>query len=288
MSIQSFGPSPATRYPALLGQPAATGGAAPVAQQPAYAPTTYVPTTAPAQAASFGQPIGAPVKAASTDYNWNYAHPRDHIFDHPYDGWAMNRGLMKLGGVGFWTRFSVTRSIASMITKIPQERLHALQVRHQFMKVPGMKPDFARLLQAAYANKTGGQMPLAHKAPLAWLGQFGAPGDVNDWVLRGPFLLELHAMSVQFAMQTFYKPEVPGNRELASIAQGAMMVAPPGYGGVPGYGGQPQYPGQVPGGYPQPGYGGYPQPGYGGYPGYGADPITQIGNLIGQIGNIFR
>ena len=38
---------------------------------------------------------------------------------------------------------------------------------------------------------------------------------------------------------------------------------------------QPGYPGQYPGGYP------------GAYPGYG-DPISQIGNLIGQIGAIFR
>src|SRR3989338_896478 len=119
-SIQSFGP--ANRYPALLGPKAVTGGAAPVAQAATLAPiapTTYVPSQ--------------PVQAANAQYDWNYASPRDHIFDHPYDGWAMNRGLMKLGGVGFWTRFSVTRSIASMITKIPKERLHSYAVREKFM-----------------------------------------------------------------------------------------------------------------------------------------------------------
>ena len=156
MSIQSFGPSPANRYPALRGQPAATGGAAPVAQAPAYAATTYVPSAAPTPAASFGQPIAAPVRAASTDYNWNYANPRDHIFDHPYDGWAMNRGLMKLGGVGFWTRFSLTRSIASMITKIPKERLHSYAVREKFMDIQGMKPETgSRLLHSRNQGQAG-------------------------------------------------------------------------------------------------------------------------------------
>ena len=284
-SISSYGPSATHRYPALLGPGATTGGAAPVAQAPApaYAASTYAPTQAYAPAATQGV-LQAPVTAASAQYNWNYANPRDHIFDHPYDGYAMNKGLMKLGGVGFWTRFGVTRSIASAITKIPEQRLHAYAVREKFMKVQGMKPDYARLLQISYFNKTGGQMPLQRNAPLSFLGQFGAPGDVNDWVLRGPFLLELHASSVQYAMSSFYKPEVPGNRELENLARGAMMIAPPQYAQQPGYGGQPQYPG-----YGQPQYPGYPQqPGYGGYPGYGGDPITQIGNLIGQIGQIFR
>jgi hypothetical protein len=270
--------TPTTRYPALLGQPGATGGGAPVVAAPAtapvYAANTYLPS----------QPAPQPVQAAGVQYNWNYANPRDHIFDFPYDGYAMNKGLMKLGGVRFWASNGFTRSIASMITKIPNERLKAYYVREKFMQLPGMKPDFARLLQVSYAQKTGGQMPTWNNAPLSWLGQYAAPGGVNDWVVRGPFLLELNMLAVNYAMQTYHHPEVPGNRELEQIAQQAAMKAPPQGYQQPGYGGYPVQPGY--GGYPQPGYPGYPQPGYPGYQ-YG-DPIQQIGNLIGQIGQIFK
>ncbi|MEB3197274.1 MAG: hypothetical protein VKP62_08730 [Candidatus Sericytochromatia bacterium] len=217
--------------------------------------------------------VASAVWPQNNGYNWNYLHPRDHIFDHPYDGWALNRGLMQLGGVRFWTRYAWTRAIASSLTKIPEQRLHAYAVREQFMRVPGMRPDHARLLQLAYQDQTMGRMPLHRLAALSWLGQYGAPGDVNDWVLRGPFLLTLHAASVQYAMGTYHAPAVPSNRELAALGQAALMIAPPAY-QPPSYGHTPGY--------------GAPPPGYGGYPGYGADPITQIGNLIGQIGQLFR
>lgn len=257
---------PIRQYPALLGnQP--TGGAAPVAPQAAVAPANYYPN----------QPTQQPNQAQS-NYNWQYANPKDHIFDHPYDGYAMNKGLMKLGGVGFWARFAPMRAIASMITKIPTQRLEAYAVREKFMKVPGMRPDYARVLQLAYFNQTGGQQPLGRNAPLSWLGQFGAPGGVNDWVLRGPFLLELNMVSVNYAMQTYHKPDVPGNNALEQLAQQAAMIAPPQF--QQGYNQQPGY--QMPGQYPQmPGQ--YP----GQYPGYN-NPINQIGNLIGQIGQIFK
>jgi hypothetical protein len=208
---------------------------------------------------------------ASPSFNWNTANPRDHIFDHPYDGYALNRGLMKLGGVGFWSRFSLTRSLASMVTKIPTERLHAYAVREKFMQVPGMRPDYARVLQLAYFSQTNGQMPLRKQAPLTWLGQYGAPGDLNDWILRGPFLVTLHTASVQYAMSTYHAPMVPNNREIQAFGQHAMMIAPPAFNPAPGQHG------------PQP-----PMPGYGGYPAPGGDPISQIGNLIDQIGRIFR
>ena len=89
-------------------------------------------------------------------------------------------------------------------------------------------------------------------------------------------------LSVNYAMQTYHKPDVPGSNALERLAQGAAMIAPPQF--QPGY--------QQPG-YQQPGYqmpGQYPQmPGQ--YPGqypYQNNPINQIGNLIGQIGQIFR
>jgi hypothetical protein len=230
--------------------------------QPASAPVVAATT------ASIPQPTA---NVASANYNWNYANPREHIFDHPYDGWRMNKGLMKLGGVGFWSRFAVTRAIASAITNIPTERLKAYAVREKFMQVPGMRPDYARVLQLAYAQQTGGQQPLANKAPLSWLGQFGAPGTVNDWIVRAPFQVTMQTIAVQSAMQTGHYPEVPGNRALESVGQQAMMIAPPNYNQYQQYPNQPMMPGQYPGGY-----------------GYGNDPINQIGNLIGTIGNIFK
>lgn len=242
--------------------------ARPVSALPAAVAQTS-PTPARAQSLQISSPA----------FNWNTANPREHIFDHPYDGWALNRGLMKLGGVGFWSRYALTRNLASMITKIPTQRLHAYAVREKMMAIPGMRPDYARLLQLAYSDQTNGQMPLHRQAPLTWLGQYGAPGDLNDWVLRGPFLITLHATAVQYAMNTYHAPMVPSSRELQAFGQHAMMIAPPNFNPSPGS------PGPQP---PLPGYGGYPTPGYGGYPTPGGDPISQIGNLIDQIGRLFR
>jgi hypothetical protein len=234
-----------------------------VLPQPA-APSVATASAAPPPTAQMG----------ALSYNWNMANPRDHIFDHPYDGWALNRGLMKLGGVGFWSRYTLTRNIASMITKIPTQRLRTYAVREKFMTVPGMKPDYARVLQLAYFDQTNGQMPLHRQGPLTWLAQYGAPGDLNDWILRGPFLVTLHTASVQYAMNTYHAPLVPNAREIMMFGQHAMMIAPPPFNPAPG---QPIGPGQ-PGTYP----------GYGGYPAPGGDPISQIGNLIDQIGRMFR
>jgi hypothetical protein len=236
------------------------------------------PTRALVAAAAPSDAYVASAPATTASYNWGYANPRDHIFDHPYDGWAMNRGIVGLFPLGFWTRFAPMRGLASAITKIPEQRLHTYAVREKLMRLQGMTPDYARVLQLAYFNATQGQMPLHRNAPLTWLGQYGAPGDLNDWVLRGPFILGLHTTAVQYGLSTYHTPSVPGNRELQALAQQAAMIAPPAM----------QQPGYGPG--PGPGYGPGmpPPPGYGGMPGYGADPITQIGQLIGTIGNLFR
>jgi hypothetical protein len=239
-----------------------------------------VPTRAIATAAAPSDAYVASAPAIASNYNWGYANPRDHIFDHPYDGWALNRGIVGLFPLGFWTRFAPMRGLASAITKVPEQRLHTYAVREKLMRVQGMTPDHARVLQLAYFNATQGQMPLHRNAPLTWLGQYGAPGDINDWVLRGPFILSLHTTAVQYGLSTYHTPAVPGNRELQSLAQHAAMIAPPVM-HQPGYG-----PGPGPGYGPGPGM--PPPPGYGGMPGYGADPITQIGQLIGTIGNLFR
>ena len=237
-------------------------------------PATPQAAVAPASFAQYPQQPQQPQTASA--YNWNYANPKDHIFDHPYDGYAMNRGLMKLGGVGFWASFGLTRQFASMVTKIPTQRLEAYAVREKFMKVPGMTPDYARVLQLSYLSQSGGQQPLARNAPLSWLSQFGQSGGIADWTVRGPMMLEMNMNAVNYAMQTYHKPDVPGNNALERLAQGAAMIAPPqGYQQQPGF--------QMPGQYPQ-------GPGYGQYPGgpYQNNPVNQIGGLISQIGQIFR
>ena len=102
------------------------------------------------------------------------------------------------------------------------------------MRIPGMKPDFARLLQMAYNNQTGGQQPLHNRAPLQWLGQFSAPGAVNDWIVRGPLVIELSTLALNYGMSMMYTPEVPDATTLGYLAQQALSMSPP-----PGYGQRP-------------------------------------------------
>ncbi|MDB5096036.1 MAG: hypothetical protein JWM80_457 [Cyanobacteria bacterium RYN_339] len=221
-------------------------------------------TVAPA-----AQPAGG-AAPASYGNDWNAINPHTHIFDFPYDGWKMNSFPISLGGIGFWTGGPMRKAITSMITGIPQDRLSALAVRTEFMKVPGMTPDYARVLQATYLANTQGQQPMKIgnfgsriSAPLSWLAQYGAPGGVYDWTLRGPLEIEMNTIAMQMTMYTGFRPSVPGNNALETLAQQAMRFAPP----LP------------------PGYLGYAQAGTP----YGyADPIQQTVGLIGQIVNIFR
>jgi hypothetical protein len=235
-------------------------------------PATLTPTYTPPAA-----PVAADVTTASYGTNWNGLDPHGNIFDCAYDAWKMNSFPMSLGGVPFWTGGPMRRAIAAMITGIPTERLQALAVRNQFMKVPGMIPDYARVLQVTYANHTQGQQPLKIgnfgsrvNGPLSWLAQYGAPGGVYDWTLRGPLEVEMNTLSVQMAMYSGFRPSVPGNNALENLARAASQYAPP---LPPGYGG----------------YGGYQAPvGYGPAPyGYG-DPIQQTIGAIGSIVNIFK
>lgn len=269
--------APVRQLPALpaarpLPAPQAPQGPA-VASQPAYAP----------QAAYGGyQPMGQP---------YGYASPKTAIYDHPYDAHKLERFPISLGGPRFWGGGGIRRAIASFITGVPADRLKNYAVRAEFMKIPGMQPDHARLFQIAYASHTQGQMPLRHSllrggAPLSWLGQYAAPGGTYDWTLRGPLVVELNAAAFQMQLASGYRSDVPGTNAIERYAQAAMGMAPP---QAPGYGyQQPGYGYQQPGyGYPQPGY--YP-PGYGyGYPGNGiGNAVGAIGNLVNTIGNIFR
>lgn len=274
---------------------------APVGRIPALPPMP-LPPALPAVPAPASQPAG-PMPADAYGYQamaaqpYGYASPKTTIYDHPYDAYKLERFPVSLGGPRFWGGGGIRRAIASFLTGVPEDRLKAYAVRAEFMKVPGMSPDHARLLQMVYANHTQGQMPLRHSllrggAPLSWLGQYGAPGGTYDWTLRGPLVLELNAASFSLQMSSGYRSDVPGNGELQRYGQAAMGMAPP---MAPGYG-QPAYPqpSYPQPGYPQPGYPGYPQPGYPAYPGYpgygyGLDAaVGAIGNLVNTIGNIFR
>lgn len=228
-------------------------------------------------ATPYTTPAAAPAVAAapaSFGTNWNAVDPHGHIFDYPYDAWKMNSFPMSAGTIGFWTGGPMRRAITSMITGIPTQRLQALAVRNQLMKVPGMTPDYARVLQLAYANHTQGQQPLKIgtfgsriDGPLGWLAQYGAPGSVYDWTLRGPLEVELNTLAVQMTMYTGFRPSVPGNNALENLARGASQFAPP----LP------------------PGNGGYQPPvAYGPAPyGYG-DPIQQTIGAVGAIVDIFK
>jgi hypothetical protein len=247
--------------PSSLPAPAVRGGNAPLG-----------PTTAAYQPNYASQPV------RSQSMDWNSMNPHQHIFDYPYDAWKMNSFPMQLGGIGFWCGGPLRRAFTSMVTGIPNDRLNALAVRDKFMSLPGMRPDWARVLQVAYANHTQGQMPLKAGSwpnqvdgPDSWLAGYGAPGGIYDWTLRGPLEIELQTGAVQMMMATGFRPDVPGAGSLQQMAAWAATKAPPlppgSYGGQQNYGGQPMY--------------GQPY-------GYGGDPIGQIGGLINQIGNIFR
>lgn len=257
--------------PPLPALPAPQGPS--VASQPAYAQARYAPQGY--------QPMAQP---------YGYASPKTAIYDHPYDAYKLERFPISMGGPRFWGGGGIRRAIASFITGVPADRLKNYAVRAEFMKVPGMSADHARLLQSVYASHTQGQQPLRHSlfrggAPLSWLGQYAAPGGTYDWTLRGPLVVELNAIAFQMQMASGYRSDVPGTGAIQRYAQAAMGMAPP---MAPGHGAY-----QPPGyGYQQPGYG-YQQPGY--YPGYGYPPgygvgqaVGSIGNLINTIGNIFR
>ncbi|HEY9723500.1 MAG TPA: hypothetical protein V6D47_15925 [Oscillatoriaceae cyanobacterium] len=166
----------------------------------------------------------APATTAAQPFMWS---PKTQIEDNAYDAYAFSKFPLNLGGVGFWTGGSIRRSIASMFSNIPADRLQAYGVREQFMRLQGMSPDYARLLQMAYYQQVPANAMTTETMPLTWLAQFGAPGTLNDWMLRGPMIISLGALAAQTAMQMGYVPDVPGNQALESFGQQAAQIAPP-------------------------------------------------------------
>lgn len=212
MSIQSFNPAPVRAQSSWnvdlgLAQPAA--GAAPVA-----------PVAPPVS-----RPAAQPAAQPTTD--WNNWSPKGTLFDHAYDAYQFSKAPLSLGGVSFWTGGSIRRSIASMISKIPNDRLVVMHTRQQFMKIEGMKPDTARLLTAAYYNAAQTTPGVAQTHPLQWMAQFGESGSLADWLVRGPLIVELNLHAAQIAMDQGFYPEVPNNSTLKAIGQAAGRLFAP-------------------------------------------------------------
>lgn len=177
-----------------------------------------------AQPAQPAVPTATPTAMPVNTVTWS---PKNQIEDNVYDAYQFSKFPLSLGGESFWTGGSIRRQIASWFSGIPTDRLTAYGVREQFMRLQGMTPDYARLLQMAYYQQVPANAANTEAAPLTWLAQFGAPGGINDWVLRGPMIVSLGVLAAQTAMQLGYVPDVPGNQALESFGQQAGQIAPP-------------------------------------------------------------
>lgn len=211
MSIQSYRPAtvrPQSNWGVDLGLAQPAAGSAPVAP------------AAPA-------PVAPPKATTQPTTDWNNWSPKGTLFDHAYDAYQFSKFPLSMGGVSFWTGGSLRRSIASMISKIPNERLVVMHTRQQFMKLEGMKPDTARLLTAAYFNAASTTPGVAQTHPLQWMAQFGESGSLADWLVRGPLIVELNLHAAQIAMDQGFYPEVPNNSSLKKYGQAAGQMFPP-------------------------------------------------------------
>ena len=177
-----------------------------------------------AQPTGGSQPTAQSQPAADPWANWS---PKGQVFDHAYDAYMFGKFPLNLGGAGFWTGGGLRRTIATAFSKIPEDRLVAYAVREQFMKVEGLKPDHARVLQRAFYNHLTHNPALAGTPPLNWLAQYGATGSLNDFLLRGPLIVELNLIAAQVAMEQGFAPEVPGNNALTNFGQQAARLLPP-------------------------------------------------------------
>jgi hypothetical protein len=156
---------------------------------------------------------------AGVDYNnWS---PKGSILDSGYDAYKFSQFPLSLGGVSLWSGSGFMRSLASAFSGIPTERLEVYNTRSQLMRVPGMKEDYARLLQMAYTSSG------TNLKPMQWLAQYAAAGDINDYLLRGPLLVSLNLFAGKLAVDAGFVADVPGNNTLKALAQEAAKIAPP-------------------------------------------------------------
>jgi hypothetical protein len=190
----------------------------PVAAQPVGGTTP----TAPVQA--------QPAQQADPWANWS---AKGQVFDHAWDAYMFTKFPLSLGGTSFWTGGSVRMKLASMFSKIPQDRLVTIAVREQFMKVDGLTADHARVLQMAYYNHLNNDPAMRNTPPLNWLAQYGASGGMNDWLLRGPLIVEMNLIAAQVAMEKGFAPAVPGNELLKGFGAKALTLLPPAVPTVP-------------------------------------------------------
>lgn len=183
--------------------------------------------TAPTAPVGGNQPVARPATQAQPAQDWGNWSGKGQVFDHAYDAYQFSKFPLSFGGVGFWTGGSIRRKIAGMFSKIPEDRLITLQVRHQLMRVEGMKPDHARVLQLAYFNHASTDPAVGRTHPLQWLSQYGASGSMNDWLLRAPLIVELGMHAAQVAIEQGFVPETPGKDALKRYGQAAAQLMPP-------------------------------------------------------------
>lgn len=181
--------------------------------------------TAPVGGAAQPAPVVQQQPAATN--TWGSWNGKGQIYDYAYDAYVFSKFPLNIGGSSFWTGGPIRRGLVSMFSKVSNERLVALDIRNQFMKLPGMDADSARLLEMAYTQASNGKPATANKAPLRWLAQFGGGGSLNDWLVRGPLVLTLGILSAQVGVDFGFLPSVPGMDKLRELGDAALRVAPP-------------------------------------------------------------
>jgi hypothetical protein len=211
MSISSYTPAPQSNWSLNL-----VGGAAPAAATTPAAPQAAAPVAQP--------------QAADPWANWS---PKGQVFDYAYDAYMFTKFPLNVGGVDFWTGGPLRMKAASLFSKIPSDRMTTIAVREQFMKVQGMTPDHARVLQMAYYNHLNNDPAMRNTPPLNFLAQYAASGGINDYLLRGPLIVEMNLIAGQVALQAGWAPDVPGNTALKNYGALAARLLPPAAPSVP-------------------------------------------------------
>lgn len=178
------------------------------------------------------QPVASttPMPVGNTWGTWN---GNSSTFDYAYDAYAFSKFPLSMGGPGFWGAGPVRRWLASTFSKVGEDRLYEYAIRAQFMKVPGMDPSTARLLQIVYAQETNGLAPIDDNAALRWFSQFSGNNVISNVLQQGPLMIAMGAAAAQCAVSFGFIPSVIGVNQIAALAQQAARIAPPLPAGTP-------------------------------------------------------
>lgn len=178
MSIGSV--RPATVYRPTAARPVAAGG-----------PTTVTP---------------APVQSASQGAHSGSQQVVDLVGNQNHVAGLFKMGINTPGKLRFWAGGGLRRFFASIFTGVPQSELIKYGQRADLMRVPDMRPQWARLLHEA-----------GIKSP-AQLANYGGK-DVGTQIQRGILYGTLVAKAIELSGEEGRIFEPPGYDRLEKLAQ---------------------------------------------------------------------